>query len=117
MRGTMHEERTPEEGATDMECHHIPDEMSDDARSDVAIDGGSSESKGGVMRHLSGRNGAITLGLAASSLAMIAGRTPTPSHTETDSAVAPASENAEVKQVKWDLERRPGAENDRVEFF
>jgi membrane-bound lytic murein transglycosylase D len=72
----------------------------------------------GIMRHLSGRGGAVKLGLAASSLALVAGRTAVPGHegAASDSPVAPASENSTVKQVSWDLPA-PAADNDRVQFF
>jgi membrane-bound lytic murein transglycosylase D len=72
----------------------------------------------GIMRHLSGRGGAVKLGLAASSLALVAGRTVMPSQdgAASDSPVSPASENSAVKQVSWDLPL-PATDNDRIDFF
>jgi membrane-bound lytic murein transglycosylase D len=73
----------------------------------------------GIMRHLSGRGGAVKLGLAASSLALIAGRTAVPGHEGAAAAsgppITPASENAAVKKVSWDFPLP--ADNDRVQFF
>ncbi|MEO5511322.1 MAG: lytic transglycosylase domain-containing protein [Longimicrobiales bacterium] len=77
------------------------------------------EAQGGFLRSLSGHGTALKIGLAASSLALVAGRTVTQGSQDPNAAHPsdPAGERDEVKQVSWDLERRPAAENDRVEFF
>ena len=53
----------------------------------------------GFMRNLKGRSGAVTLGLAASSLAMLAGRTATrdkPAAAAAADPIAPQAENADA---------------------
>ena len=71
----------------------------------------SSQGSKGIMRHLGGRSGAVKIGLAASSLALIAGRTVSPGQEGLDpnnaSPITPASENADVKQVSCGTCRRP----------
>jgi membrane-bound lytic murein transglycosylase D len=101
------------DGNAELPSHTEPDEAA------VEQTTGDVEQPGGFMRNLSGRGTALKIGLAASSLALIAGRTVTSgSHEASGSPPAePAGEREAVKQVSWDLERRPAAENDRVEFF
>ncbi len=99
-----------ENEGTEMPSHIEPDETA----SEVAAAGQ------GIMKHVGGRGTVLTVGLAASSLALIAGRTANPGETaamSNDMSMSPAADRAEVKKVSWDLERRPAAENDRVEFF
>ena len=90
-----------------------------DAAEDAASPATAEKRTGrGFMRHMQGRSGALKLGLAASSLAMLAGRTvssdsPTTAASKAD-PVSPQAENADAKKVSWDLHV---TDNDRVDFF
>ncbi len=99
----------------EMPSHTEPDEASAEDTS------AGSESGHGMTRHVKGRGNVLKVGLAASSLALVAGSPAiTPGSQDSGSSqmgMTPAADRSEVKQVSWDLERRPAAENDRVEFF
>ena len=70
----------------------------------------------GIISRMRGQGTAIKLGLAASSLAMIAGRTATPNEGSgiAQSGMTPAAASSDAKQVTWDLHV---TDHERVDFF